>query len=153
MKTRLVFAVLGCGFIWYGAFYLFFIASGAQQILANPARQSSKFLRVFMEIEPLPRMATDPWLVLKGLFIIGVLVGLAFVWISPLFKGNWLMKGLKFGVLHWLLMVPWFEFYLPYNVMNEPFALVMLEAGLWLATTVTLGAALGALSYWGSKNV
>lgn len=147
MKLRNLLTVLLTGFIWFGAFYLFFIWSGAQNILANPAYQSSKFLRVFMEIEPLPRVARDPWLVLKGLFIIGIGVGLVFVWITPSFKGNWLQKGLKFGLIHWMLMVPWFEFYLPYNVMNEPLSLVLFEAVLWLGTTLTLGLVLGAINY------
>lgn len=153
MKLRTLLTVLLCGLCWYGTFYLFFIGSGAQNILANPAYQSSKFLRVFMEIEPLPRVVSDPWLVIKGFFLIGILVGLAFVWVSPHFKGNWLQKGLKFGLLHWMLMVPWFEFYLPYNVMNEPFSLVLLEAALWLSTILTLGVALGAIYHLRLKQI
>jgi len=35
-------------------------------------------------------------------------------------------------------MIPWFEFYLPYNVMNEPLSLVLLEGLLWLLTIVTV---------------
>lgn len=147
MKLRPFLTVLLAGLIWYGAFYVFFISSGAQNILSNPAHQSGKFLRVFMEIEPLPRMVNDPWLVLKGFFLIGMLIGGVFVWLSQQWKGNWIQKGLKFGLIHWMLMVPWFEFYLPYNVMNEPFALVLLEAALWLGTTLTLGIALGAVRY------
>ena len=101
MKIRSLLTVLLAGLIWYGAFYLFFILSGAQNILANPAHQSDKFLRVFMEIEPLPRVVSDSWLVIKGLFVIGFI---RYIFIIVWYSNKWfyikphakLMK--KFGI-------------------------------------------------------
>ena len=41
-----------------------------------------------------------------------------------------------------MLMVPWFEFYLPWNVLLEPFSLVAVElicwAGVLLAVALTI---------------
>jgi hypothetical protein len=54
-------------------------------------------------------------------------------------SGGWLKKGLTFGVINWLLMIPWFEFYLTYNVMREPLNLVFLEGFLWLCTLICVG--------------
>lgn len=45
-------------------------------------------------------------------------------------------------------MVPWFEFYLPWNVMHEPATLVLLEAALWLAVLLTVGLAVAGSYEW-----
>jgi hypothetical protein len=50
-------------------------------------------------------------------------------------------KGIAFGVAAWALMVPWFEFYLPWNVMREPFALVLVECACWLFVLMLAGVA------------
>jgi hypothetical protein len=136
---RLIILFPGSGIVWYGALNLFFVYSGAQNILANPDKQSSKFLKVFTEYQPLPMMATNPSIVWKGLLLVGFLTALAFSILNPYLKGNWLKRGMVFGFIHWLVMTPWFEFYLPYNVMHEPLSLVLFEAALWLCLTLTLG--------------
>ncbi len=131
-RVAILFATAGV--VWCCFMQLLFIYSGAQQILADPARQSSKFLKSFTEYEPLPRMASDNSFVWKGFFVCGIFAATAFLIINSKFKGGWLKRGLLFGLLHWAVMTPWFEFYLPYNVMNEPLVLVLFEAGLWLIT-------------------
>lgn len=40
----------------------------AQAILADPDRQSAKFLAVMGQMEPLPRVAQAPWILIAGLF-------------------------------------------------------------------------------------
>lgn len=55
------------------------------------------------------------------------------------------------GCTHWALVTPWFEFYLPYNVMHEPLALVMLEGCLWLGVALTLGLFVSAVVNLGSR--
>lgn len=135
-------AVLLCtlsGTLWYLCFMLFFVWSGAQSILANPAYQSAKFLGVFTDIEPLPRMYGDTYLLLKGAYLISLLWAILFLLLQTRFSGGWLSKGARFGTLLWVVMVPWFEFYLPYNVMHEPLPLVLFEALLWLCTLISTG--------------
>lgn len=135
------------GLAWILALNAFF--GPAQVILANPEHQSAKFLAVFGAIEPLPRAAENGWIVPVGLLVLGVLYGLAYRLARPAFAGRrWWRKGLTFGGLAWLLMVPWFEFYLPWNVMHEPFALVLLEGALWLATLLLVGLAIAAVQEW-----
>lgn len=136
---RRLVLIATAGFAWYWSLQLFFVWSGAQQILADPTHQSSKFLKSFVEYQPLPRMVEDSSIVWKGLIIIGALLALAFLIVNPGLKGGWVKRGLLFGLLHWMIMVPWFEFYLPYNVMREPLMLVSFEAILWLGLALTVG--------------
>ena len=137
--SRILLLFLTTGVVWCCFMRLLFITSGAQNILADPTRQSSKFLKVFMEYQPLPRMAVDGYVLWEGFFVCGILAAAAFMFVNRMMKGGWVSRGLTFGSLHWLLMIPWFEFYLPYNVMNEPLPLVILEGFLWLVTVVLTG--------------
>ena len=132
--ARIIILFSTNGIVWCCSMRLLFIYSGAQQILADPARQSSKFLKSFIEYEPLPRMAGDGSIVWKGFFVCGLLAAAAFMIVNSKLSSGWLKRGLTFGFVHWALMIPWFEFYLPYNVMNEPLTLVFLEVFLWLVT-------------------
>ena len=132
--VRVIILYLTTGLVWGGCMRLLFITSGAQQVLANPEFQSSKFLKVFMEYPPLPRMAGDAMLVWKGFFVCGLMAASTFLVVDRYIKGSWLRRGFTFGCMHWALMIPWFEFYLPYNVMHEPLDLVLLECFLWFVT-------------------
>lgn len=128
-----------CGQVWLLGIRLFFVYSGAQQILADPERQSAKFLDAFMRSEPLPRMATEPWILEKGMFLVGCCAAAALIFLNGKWAAVWWKKGLQFGCLLWAVAIPWFEFYLPYNVMHEPVGLVLLETALWLLTLQTVG--------------
>jgi len=121
---------------WFVGMLLFF--GPAQIILTDPRLQSAKFLGVFTA-EPEPRTNAAPWVLVVGLLIIAVLWACVYVWLSASWFGAWWKRGLKFGVVSWTLMVPWFEFYLPWNVMREPAALVALEMVCWAAVLLLVG--------------
>lgn len=139
LVLRRLLLLAGTGLVWLFALNLLFVWSGAQNILGNPAYQSSKFLKAFNEDLPLPRMVTDSNIVWEGLLTTGALLAVAFLLVNGLMKGHWLRRGTMFGFIHWLIMTPWFEFYLPYNVMHEPLPLVLLEAILWLGVALIIG--------------
>ena len=124
------------GLAWFLGIMVVF--GPAQAILADPNRQSAKFLAVFTS-EPLPRMSEAPWLVPAGLLIIGMLWGLMYAWLGREWRLSWWHRGVRFGVLGWVLMVPWFEFYLPFNVLREPAPLVIVEMICWLIVLVAVG--------------
>jgi hypothetical protein len=147
MRNVLAAVVAGIagGLAWVVGLFLFFIP--AQRVLANPAYQSPKFLAVMSTIQPLPRVAETPWVIPAGLVVIGVIHALVYAWIrGALGSGGALSRGSRFGLVAWALMAPWFEFYLPWNVMREPALLVLLELALWLAVLVVVGVAI-ALVY------
>ncbi len=134
---RIIIAGIAGGLAWYVGLLIFF--GPAQVILSDPAWQSPKFLAVFTEIEPLPRSVTEPWSLFVGLAIVGLIYSAVFAALGSGVPGEGWRKGVAFGLIAWALMVPWFEFYLPFNVMHEPLALVLLEALLWALVLQLVG--------------
>ncbi|MEZ5426167.1 MAG: hypothetical protein R2747_07885 [Pyrinomonadaceae bacterium] len=147
---RGIFGILTAGIVWYLSMMLFFVLSGAQGILADPEIQSRKFLDSFFQ-EPLPRVAGNPLIVPIGLIVIGAIAGGVFLWLNDKLGTGWFRRGIAFGLIQWALMIPWFEFYLPFNVMLEPLALVLLEMLLWLGVTLTVGIYLSFIFNFASK--
>lgn len=140
MRKNIAATVAGAagGLAWLAGIFVFFLP--AQAVLANPAYQSAKFLTVLGELEPLPRMAAHPWVFPAGLALIGIVYGFVYSWIrGALGSGVW-GRGLRFGLVAWALMAPWFEFYLPWNVMHEPLPLALLELVLWLLVLLLVGS-------------
>jgi hypothetical protein len=136
---RLLIAGLAAAVAWLAGLQVFF--GPAQRILTDPGLQSPKFLAAFAR-EPFPRMA-EAWVLPAGLLVIGLIHATAYAWLAPRLDGPPWRRGLAFGALAWALMVPWFEFYLPWNVMREPFPLVMLEAACWAGVLLLVGLATG----------
>jgi hypothetical protein len=126
---------------WAGIVVVF---GPAQRLLADPSRQSPKFLGAFTE-PPLPRMAEQPAVLPVGLLVIGTIYACTYDWLGARLPGSGWRKGLAFGLAAWALMVPWFEFYLPWNVMREPLSLALLEAFCWLVVLLGVGVATAAV--------
>lgn len=100
---------------------------------------------LFTEIPP-PRTTSDLGLVLAGVVPFGLLHGLVFAALAPTLPGRGWRKGLSFGILLWLLMILWFEFFVLLSVMHPPWLLFGLELGLWLLVNLVEGTAI-ALVY------
>ncbi len=134
--VRGLLAGLAGGIAWFVGLLLFF--GPAQSILADPSLQSPKMLAAFTT-EPLPRIGEAPWLLPLGLLCIGILWGWIYVWHFGNSPQAWWKRGLRFGTVAWVLMVPWFLFYLPWNVMREPAALAAIEALCWAGVMLLVG--------------
>ena len=130
---------LAGGMAWIVGMAVFF--GPAQAILTNPALQSAKMNAAFSN-HPLPRGSETAWIVPVGLLLIGCLWGIVYVWLTQSWSGPWWRRGLIFGALAWTLMVPWFEFYVPWNVLLEPAPLVALELACWAGVILCVGLAL-----------
>jgi hypothetical protein len=59
------------------------------------------------------RSSENPRLIVIGLLLIGSIWGVAYASIARAWLVVWWQRGLRFALLSWALMVPWFEFYLP----------------------------------------
>ena len=139
---RLAASGVAAAIAWYLGIAVVF--GPAQALLADPDLQSAKFLSAFSEA-PLPRVAARPELLAMGLLVIGLIHATVFAAIAPKLSPSVVRRGLAFGAIAWALMVPWFEFYLPYNVMLEPFPLVVVEALCWLVVMLGVGLAISAV--------
>ena len=135
---------LAGGVAWTIGIALFF--GPAQSILGDPAHQSAKFLDAFTQ-EPRPRIDEKPLLMVLGLAAIGILWGWVYTWIAAAWHHAWWRRGLRFALLSWALMVPWFEFYLPWNVLREPFPLVALEMLCWAGVMTCVGLAIAGADH------
>jgi hypothetical protein len=122
--------------VWFGP---------AQAILTDPARQSAKFLDVMGRVAPAPRAAAAPWIVPLGCLLMGMIHAAVYAGIRSGLGDGRLRRGLRFGVAAWALMAPWFELYLPWNAMHEPFPLVLLELALWLLVMLGVGVAVAVV--------
>jgi hypothetical protein len=140
---RGIIAGLAGGIAWFVGILLFF--GPAQVILSNPDFQSTKMLNAFTT-DPLPRTADSPWLLLAGLLVIGMLWGSVYVRLSVPWFGSWWKRGLRFSVIGWTLMVPWFAFYLPWNVLREPASLVVLELACWAGVMLVVGLTIAGVN-------
>ena len=146
--ARAALAGAAGGVAWLVGIGLFFWP--VQGILTDPSHQSAKFLAAFGE-PPLPRIADLPWLLPVGLVIVGTASGLAYHLQAGSGTGSVWRRGRRFGLLAWLVAIPWFEFYLPFNVMREPVPLVMLELLCWFLVLQLVGTTI-ALVYHGRRT-
>lgn len=137
MLFRILTAALAGAAGWWIGFQLLFMP--AQAILADPALQSAKFIAVFAELPPVPRTAQQPWLLPAGFAMLALIQALVFALIRRGLPRGRVARGLAFGLVAWALCFPWFEFYLPWNVMHEPPALVALELLLWAGVMALAG--------------
>jgi hypothetical protein len=132
-------AGLAGGFAWFVGMQIFF--GPAQGILRDPNVQSAQLLTAFSN----PRSGGDPAVILIGLLTIGLVWGWVYGSLARACMVVWWQRGLRFAALAWALMVPWFEFYLPWNVLREPPALVILEMVCWAGVMTLVGLTIAGM--------
>jgi hypothetical protein len=135
-------AGLAGGMAWYVGMLLVF--GSVQGILNDPNLQSAKMLAVFQNL-PSPRSSGNPEIILIGLAIIGIVWGWVYAIVARAWRVVWWQRGARFAALAWALMVPWFEFYLPWNVLLEPAPLVALELLCWAVVMLLVGLTIAGI--------
>jgi hypothetical protein len=123
---------------WAGLMLLF---GAAQGVLADPKLQSAKLDAIY-SMPPPPRIAEHPWLLPAGILAIAMVHAATFAYLRPALPVGLVKRGLAFGAVSWALLVPWFEFYLPWNLMLEPGLLVLLEMAVWAGILAMVGVAI-----------
>ena len=136
-----------------GTLTLLFGNPVAERLLFGPdAGQSEKVISVWLEQEPLPAV-TPFWSDVGEIGARGVAVqGLLLVWAAGLVLlyalgwsgrgGSRWWRGLGFGVVVWVVVFVFFEAWVPFNLLGEPFRLVVVELSLQLATMMLAGIAI-----------
>jgi hypothetical protein len=113
----------------------------AQGVLAHPDMQSAKLNAVY-SMPPPPRIAVDPWLLPVGILMIALVHAATFAYIRSALPRGLVRRGIAFGCVAWALLVPWFEFYLPWSLLLEPSLLVLLEMAVWAGIMLMVGIAI-----------
>ena len=139
MMFRIVRAALAGALAWWAG--LIGIFGAAQGVLGHPALQSQKLNAVF-EMSPPPRIAVDPWLLPVGILVVAFIHSAVFAYIHSALPSGVVRRGLAFAAVSWALLVPWFEFYLPWNLFLEPTLLVGLEMLCWAGVLGLVGIAI-----------
>lgn len=125
-------------------------------LFTEQAGQSDKVLSVWLEQEPLPAV-TPFWDELGEINNRGLAVqGLLLVWVFALVlvyalgwahrTGSRWWRGVTFGVGSWAVLFVFFEAFIPFNVLGEPFPLVLVELVLEMVAMIATGIAI-ALVY------
>lgn len=135
-------AGLAGGIAWLIGLVIFF--GPAQGLLTDPGLQSVQMLAAFSG-EPPPRTVASPGILVLGLLTIGLLWGCVYASLARAWADSWWRRGWRFSLVAWVLMVPWFEFYLPWNVLHEPAPLVLLELACWAGVLLVVGAAIAGV--------
>jgi hypothetical protein len=139
VTLRIIRAGVAGAIAWWAGLMLLF--GGAQGVLGHPALQSSK-LNAIYEMPPPPRIASEPWLLPLGILVVALIHAATFAYIRLALPRGIVRRGLAFAAISWALLVPWFEFYLPWNLMLEPTALVLLEMVIWAGVLMMVGIAI-----------
>lgn len=101
--------------------------------------QSKKLIAVWWELEPLPLITTNPILGSVAFMVLGVISAWVYSFIYNGFSGGWRKRGSSFGVVFFLTVFLFFEFFTPLNLFGEPVALVVLELFFWSIVAQVLG--------------
>lgn len=128
----------------------------AYALFTDQAGQSEKVLSVWTEQEPHPAV-TPFWDDLDQIDGRGLAVqAMLLVWASALVfayalgwsgrPGRPIWRGLTFGVAMWAVLFLFYEAFIPFNLLGEPFRLVLLELALTLVAMVITGVVI-ALMY------
>ncbi|MDW3216905.1 MAG: hypothetical protein R8G01_23140 [Ilumatobacteraceae bacterium] len=75
----------------------------------------------------------------------GIALAAAFEYVRASLPSRWFGRGIAFGVGAWALAYMFFETWVPYNALHEPFGLVLVELGLELIGMLAVGVALAAV--------
>jgi hypothetical protein len=147
--TRIIAAGVAGGTAMNAAMFLTFRLLGfglhGDGILITSPAQSPKLVEVWMRLEPLPLVMTDPAPILLGMLLFGILHAYLFTWISPAWPRGVVARGLRFSALVFLMTFLFWEFFTPFNLFGEPLPLIALELVFWACIALADGMAISAV--------
>jgi len=148
---RTVIAGIAGGITMYLAMFLTFtIVGGVSQegggLILGASMQSQKLVAVYTDLEPLPRIFTDPLVMLGGVVGFGVVYAGVYRSVAPAWPEGVGSRSVRFaGVLFGIGFAFW-EFWTPFNLFGEPLALISLELSLWAVVALAAATAIVVVS-------
>jgi hypothetical protein len=104
---------------------------GQTGLLFDPSTQSAKVIAVWKEIQPLPWLVTQPWVIMIGLLLFGVVyagvyLSVAKAWPPRTQAHVWRLAALTF------VAPAFFEMMGPFNLLHETPYLQLIELAFWI---------------------
>jgi len=141
--SRTVFAGICGGFAMNLAMLLTFRSAGfgwrGRGILLDPDVQSRKLIAVWTEIEPLPLVVNHPAPIIAGVVLFGIIHAFVYRRISPAWPEGIIGRGVRMGMLIFVLVFCFWEFFTPFNQFGEPLPLIGLELLFWATIALADG--------------
>ncbi|MFO8082017.1 MAG: hypothetical protein R6V07_17185 [Armatimonadota bacterium] len=114
-------------------------------ILLDPTVQSEKLIAVWTQLEPLPRVVTQPILMGLGILAFGVLHAYIYQGISASWPKGIVPRAMRFGGIIFAMVYLFWEFFTPFNMFGEPVLLTLLELSFWAVVAFAEAFALVAV--------
>jgi hypothetical protein len=120
-------------------FFTFGLLSGSRVgqtgLLFDPSTQSAKVIAVWKEILPLPWLVTQPWVIMIGLLLFGVVYAFAYFSVEKAWPPQsqahiWRLTALTF------VAPAFFELMGPFNLLHEPLQLQLIEFVFWIVASL-----------------
>ena len=131
----LTFRVLGFG--WKG-----------DGILLDPSFQSHKLIAVWTQIEPIPKVVSDPLPILLGLFLFGIGHAFIYQWLVTAWPTGIIARAWRMAALIFFHSFLFWEFFTPYNQFGEPLPLIGLELTFWAIIAIAEAFAIATIFEW-----
>ena len=121
-------------------------------ILLEASSQSEKLIAVWTKLEPLPLVVNTPAPIIIGIILFGIFHAYLFNWISPVLPKGIFNAGIKFGLMLFVMVFLFWEFFTPFNMFDEPLHLIALELAFWACIAIADGLAISFLLRNNVKN-
>ncbi len=144
--VRTLLAGVAAGFALNVAMFLTFgligFGVGGHGILLNPSLQSPKLIAVWTTLPPLPRIVSQPILMVTALTVLAVLHAFIYRWLAPGWPPGILRRTVRMALLLFLTCFLFFEFFTPFNQLHEPLPLILLELVFWAIVALAEASAI-----------
>lgn len=114
-------------------------------ILLDPGVQSEKLINVWTRMEPIPKIISEPLVMITGLMFFGIIHAVIYYWISGPWPRCVFSRGWRFSAILFLMTFLFWEFFTPFNLFWEPLSLAAVELFFWAAIAAAEGFAIAAV--------
>lgn len=142
MLGGLAFAVVN--FVTFGLFSG--SRAGQTGLLFDPSSQSAKVIAVWKEIQPLPWLITQPWIIAIALVFFGIIYAGLYASVEKAWPARLGARVARLTALTFVAPV-FFEVMGPFNLLHEPTPLQLIEFAFWFLACAAQSLVIVALHH------
>jgi hypothetical protein len=105
--------------------------AGETGLLFDPSSQSAKVIAVWKDIQPLPWLVTQPWIIAIGLVFFGIIYAGVYASVEKAWPPGMVARVGRLTALTFVAPI-FFEMMGPFNLLHEPTHLQLIEFAFWL---------------------